>query len=353
MKRTTLSGLCVVIFIQDKIRTMDQDHLLDLMLACFGQQISPEESEELYAWVEASPDNKAFFSQMHEVWVATQMDSSRSEYDAERAYRRFRQKARQYGNRRNNRRRFALAWQWVSAFAVMVLAVLCSYHRGEKQIRDAFTDIVIEAPFSSQSHILLPDSTEVWMNAGSRLTYSQGFGLQDRNIEMSGECYFSVAKDASKPFVVTTPTLQVRVLGTKFNFRSYPDDGEAVVSLEEGSVSLKNLLSEGAEHLLSPNQKAILDNRTGRLQIKAAQPDNHSAWVQGRLFFNDELLVDIVKELHRNYDVRIDIVSDSLLTQRFYGGFDRRDLSIDEILDRFAATGNIHYRKEGNKIILY
>ena len=332
---------------------MEEDRLIELMLGCFEQQLSSAESEELRAWVSSSQDHRKYFTDMHEVWTAVRAESAAAEYDADKAYRRFRQKARRAGRRYHPQVRHAWAWQLACSLAVIAAVVFFSYRKGEQQVRDSFADIVIEAPLSSQSRILLPDSTEVWMNAGSRLVYSQGFGLQDRRVEMSGECFFSVTRDASKPFVVTTPTLQVRVLGTKFNFRSYPDDDEAVVSLEEGSVSLKNLLLEESERILSPRQKAVLNNRTGHMRIDGTQPDNHSAWVKGRLFFNDELLVDIVKELRRGYGVEIEIASDSLLTQRFYGGFDRKDLTIDEILDRFAATGNIHYRKVGTKIVLY
>ncbi|MCR4860182.1 MAG: DUF4974 domain-containing protein [Bacteroidales bacterium] len=332
---------------------MDEDRLIELLLGYFERQLSSEESEELNSWVSASAEHRKYFSDMYEVWTAVRAESAAGEFDADKAYRRFRQRARQYARRNKPRSRFVFLGQLAAAAAVLALVVFFSYRRGEKQVRDAFADIVIEAPLSSQSRIVLPDSTEVWMNAGSRLVYSQGFGLTDRRLKMSGECFFSVMKNPEMPFVVSTPTLQVRVLGTRFNFRSYPDDDEAVIALEEGSVSLKNMVREETERILSPNQKAILNNRTGHLRIERTQADNHSSWVQGHLFFNDELLVDIVKELRRNYDVEIEIRSEALLGQRFYGGFDRKDLSIDEILDRFSATGNIHYRKEGSKIVLY
>lgn len=332
---------------------MEEDRLIELMLGCFERHLTAAESEELYAWVEESPGHRKYFSEMHEVWTAIQAEYASVHYDADKAYKRFREKALRYGRRHLNRPRVPYYWQWAVALAVLVAAVFFSYRKGEQQVRGAFADIVVEAPLSSQSRILLPDSTEVWMNAGSRLVYSQGFGLTDRRLKMSGECLFSVAKNPAMPFVVSTPTLQVRVLGTRFNFRSYTDDDETVVSLEEGAVSLKNLLTEEAERTMYPDHKAVMDNRTGRLRIERTRPENHSSWVNGQLFFNDALLVDIVKELRRNYNVEIRIVSDSLLTERFYGGFDRKDLTIDEILDRFAATGNIHYRRSGSEILLY
>ena len=332
---------------------MEEDRLIELLLGCFEHQLSPAQAEELYSWVEASPENRKYLSEMHEVWVAIQAESATRAYDTGKAYRRFRRKAREYAHRSHSRPRVPWAWQMACAAAVMAIAIFFSFRQGEQQVRKAFTDIVIEAPLSSRSRIILPDSTEVWMNAGSRLVYSQGFGLTDRHLQMSGECNFSVAKDPGKPFVVVTPTLQVRVLGTKFNFRSYPDDDEATVSLESGSLELVNLVREESARILVPRQKAVLDNRTGLLRIETACPEHHNDWVNGRLFFNDELLVDIVKELRRNYDADIEIVSDSLLQQRFYGGFDRQNLSLDEILARFAATRNIHYRKEGSKILLY
>ena len=84
----------------------------------------------------------------------------------------------------------------------------------------------------------LPDGTSVVLNAGSKLSYSQGFGIKDRTVNITGEGYFTVAKDSRKPFTVTSGSMRVKVLGTKFNYRDYPTDGFAEVVLDECKVNI-------------------------------------------------------------------------------------------------------------------
>lgn len=110
----------------------------------------------------------------------------------------------------------------------------------------------MEAPLGSRTKLTLPDGTLVWLNAGSRITYSQGFGVGNRKIELIGEGYFEVKRNEEVPFLVKTNSLLVKVLGTKFNFRDYPDDAEAIVSLSEGKVALNNLLKKEKEAFCYP-----------------------------------------------------------------------------------------------------
>ena len=199
----------------------------------------------------------------------------------------------------------------------------------------------------------LPDGTLVWLNAGSRMTYSQGFGVDNRMIELEGEGYFEVRRNEKLPFFVKTKDLQLQVLGTKFNFRDYPEDHEVVVSLLEGKVELNNLLKKEKEAILAPDERAILNKTNGRMTVETVTASNASQWTDGYLFFDEELLPDIVKELERSYNVTIRIANDSLNTFRFYGNFVRREQSIQEVLDALASTEKIQYKIEERNITIY
>lgn len=107
----------------------------------------------------------------------------------------------------------------------------------------------------------LPDGTAVWLNAGSKLSYSQGFGIDNRDVRLEGESYFEVSRNENLPFCVKTKEVKVRVLGTKFNFRNYQDDNEAVVNLLEGKVSLMNGLRKMSEQYLAPGECMTLDKQ--------------------------------------------------------------------------------------------
>ena len=140
-----------------------------------------------------------------------------------------------------------MLWRYAAIIAV-ILAVGCfSYWQGGVNVKDTFADISVEAPLGSRTKLYLPDGTLVWLNAGSRMTYSQGFGVDNRMIELEGEGYFEVRRNEKLPFFVKTKDLQLQVLGTKFNFRDYPEDHEVVVSLLEGKVELNNLLKKEKE----------------------------------------------------------------------------------------------------------
>ena len=147
--------------------------------------------------------------------------------------------------------------------------------------------------------------------------------------------------------------MQVRVLGTKFNFRDYPEDHEVVVSLLEGKVELNNLLKKEKEAFLAPDERAILNKANGLMTVETVTASNASQWTDGYLFFDEELLPDIVKELERSYNVNIHIANDSLNKFRFYGNFVRREQSIQEVLDALASTEKIQYKIEERNITIY
>lgn len=120
------------------------------------------------------------------------------------------------------------------------------------------TQITVEAPYGSKTKLYLPDGTLVWLNAGSKMSYAQDFGINERSLNLSGEAYFEVTRNEEIPFKVHTEELDVKVLGTKFNFRNYKDDLEAKVCLLEGKVALN---TRQKETILHPDQQALLDKK--------------------------------------------------------------------------------------------
>ena len=134
--------------------------------------------------------------------------------------------------------------------------------------------------------------------------------------------------------------------------RSYPEDEEVSVSLLEGKVCLRNYLKNDALCYLEPDQKAILNKKNGKLMVSASEARYTAEWTNGFLFFDEELLPDIIKELERSYNVKIHIEDESLKTFRFYGNFVRKEQTIQEILEMLASTGKLEYRIEGKTVRL-
>ncbi len=230
-----------------------------------------------------------------------------------------------------------------------------SYWRGKSNLKNVLTEtgIEVETPIGSQTRLRLPDGTIVILNAGSRIIYPQNFGVYNRDVELQGEGYFEVARNIEMPFYVKTKELQVRVLGTKFNFRDYPEDKEVVVSLLEGRIVLNNQLQREEELLLLPNEQVILDKRVKTMKKEWKRDGINIEWITGRLFFDEIPLPEVAQILERNYGVRIKFANDALKKIRFYGNFNKNGQSVRDILEALSATEKVHYTLNDKEIILY
>lgn len=339
-----------------------QNHIDELILAYLNQDLDEAGRDELTAWVADGEEHKAYFRQTCEVWLLSGSERIRDHYNARRAFDLFREEHLDEldpdGVNHTSRRSPQRTWLWMGiAAAVAVFAVggafLLGTRQGASALEGQFHDITIEAPFGSSSRVTLPDGTAVTMNAGSRITYSQGFGISDRDLQLSGEAYFEVARNEDLPMRVASSDLLVRVVGTRFNFRDYPEDLEAIISLQDGKVSLTNKLQPAeSEKYLNPNQRVVLDKHSGDMHIESKDAANAMQWTTGNLFFDEVLLSDIVKDLERYYDVHISLLGDELRSMRVYVSFARREMTIEDILDILAATNKLSYRMEGRAITL-
>lgn len=326
------------------------EHITDLLVLFVNNELDDKGIMELKDWAESSEDNMREFCRMREIRTANSFERLKTVFDSDAAYARFKMNTRVPASKSHIWNGFL---KYSLGFMALVSVVILSFRLGSNSLENSFAEIVMEAPLGSLSKVVLPDSTEVWLNSGSRISYSQGFGVKDRKLKMTGEGFFSVSKNPDMPFSISTEGLVVEVLGTKFDLRNYSDDKEAYVSLEEGRVSLENLICKSELRYLEPNQKMILDKSSGVMEISGSEAENASQWVKGNLFFDEELLTDIVRELERAYNVSIVIGNEELRNYRFYGNFVQKDQTIDEVLSILSATQKINSIREGKTITLY
>ena len=332
----------------------ENKHIDELIANYLTEGLDKNALDELKTWIAASAENQQYFIRQREIWFSAVSREAASVYDKDKAFENFRNRVEsQKEIQSTSRRGFSLSalWRYAAVVAIIIAVGCISYWQGEVNVKDTFADISVEAPLGSKTKLYLPDGTLVWLNAGLRMTYSQGFGVDNRKVELEG--YFEVKRNEKIPFFVKTKDLQLQVLGTKFNFRDYPEDHEVVVSLLEGKVGLNNLLREEKEAVLSPDERAVLNKANGLLTVESVTASNASQWTDGYLFFDEELLPDIAKELERSYNVKIHIANDSLKTFRFYGNFVRREQNIQEVLEALASTEKMQYKIEERNITIY
>ncbi len=206
----------------------------------------------------------------------------------------------------------------------------------------------LTVPAGQRAHILLADSTSVWVNAGSTLTYPSAFGAE-RRVSLTGEAYFEVAKGET-PFIVSTGKANVRALGTQFNVFNYPSEN-LQVSLLEGSVKVYHPGKEQAGTVLSPNQQLTDDG--GRFVV-APLTDNPVVWKDGIYIFKQQYLHEILKKLELYYDVKFTVKHTSLLQRKYSGMFRQRDGVMDVLrLIQKIHPFQIKQVEHTNEIILY
>lgn len=311
-----------------------------------GGSLTGEELRELENRVSQSPENEKFFKDYCELWLSSEAVLDKS-FDSEKAFGKF---------RRAHRPKAAISFRYryiIAACAIVILSLL-SFWGGKESIKSDFSDIVAEAPAGAATKLYLPDGSQVFLNANSKLKYSQGFGVSDRNVELDGEAYFEVARDERLPFKVNTNVINAKVLGTKFNFCNYKDDLEAVVTLAEGKLEIENLLSRYPQIIsLSPNQSFVLEKMTGKARVVTKKAENVSMWTSGVLFFDETLLCDIAKKLERAYNVNISLGDKRLEKMRIYGSFNMREQTVEEIISVMASTHSLNYSKVGNNYTLF
>ena len=333
-------------------QTEENTRMDDLISEYLSHRLNNEEQRELEGWIDASAENERYFHERREIWLATISAKDASSFDSEKGFQRFLTRVREE-NQSKGRKVILKKYAYTAAVVALLLLVTYSaYWQGGNVMRNRFQDMVVEVPMGSNSILRLPDGTRVHLNAGSKIIYSQGFGVDNRNLQLSGERYFEVTKNKELPFRIQTRELAVEVLGTTFNLRNYDDDAEAVVSLLEGKVSMINHLNREETLPLLPDEKIVLNKSNGKTQLVRGKTGYATEWTKGYLFFDEKLLPDIAKELERAYNVNIQIADDTLKNYRFYGNFVRKEQTIEEILNILASTDKIAYSKRERNIVI-
>jgi ferric-dicitrate binding protein FerR (iron transport regulator) len=226
----------------------------------------------------------------------------------------------------------------------------------------------------SRTHLTLPDGTLVWLNAGSRLSYGKNFNTTTREVNLTGEAFFDVAHNTQKPFLIHTSRIDVQVLGTRFNVKSYPSDRTTEATLIRGSIEVLIRDRPSEKIILRPEEKLVVANDTGILhhlnpgRYGVAGPTDpliairkptyeqktgaiiETSWVDNKLTFREETFGDLASKMQRWYGVTIQFADPALEQLQFTGSF--KEETIEQALDALKYAARFSYQTEGNLIII-
>lgn len=191
----------------------------------------------------------------------------------------------------------------------------------------------VSTPRGGQYKVQLPDGSKVWLNASSSIRFPSVFPAKERPVEITGEAYFEVTKDAARPFTVLFNGSTVQVLGTSFNIMAYPEEGTSRTTLVEGSVSVRN---RSGQARLQPGQQAAV-TPGGRIQTAFKPVEEAVAWKDGLFYFKNAGVRDVMRQLARWYDVDVTYQGD-VPVRRFTGQVSR-DVNLSEIVGMLRYAG--------------
>ena len=230
------------------------------------------------------------------------------------------------------------------ATAKVVNGVLLYEAGGNKVVYNTIT-----TPKGRRYHAVLPDGTEVWLNAASAIRYPTAFTGKERKVEINGEAYFEVVKNEEKPFVVNLENeAEVEVLGTHFNINAYDNEEAIRTTLLEGSVRVRSGMRQA---VIRPGEQAQMRrNALDAIAVKTADPEKVMAWKNGFFNFENASLEEILRQLERWYD--IEVVYSGKIPQKVFWGQMGMDLKLDDVL-QFLERSNVKftYQKERKLIV--
>lgn len=266
-------------------------------------------------------------------------------------------------------RRHRLRWFLAAASFLVFFTTVAIYYLTHNATDSTIAPLLYSTQPAEKKELTLPDGSRVILNADSRVTISADFGKKERRVQLNGEAFFDVTHDSLKPFIVETPRMDIKVLGTAFNVKAYPADRLAETSLIRGSIQL-SLKEEQKTVTLRPNEKYVLSgiqtqpsavvksrnrerlySETGLLPVKISTVDTsvvEVAWTRNTIAFIDEPFGEVVKKLERWYAVQIIIEDETLSPVRYTGSF--RNEQLGDVLAALQFSKPFTYSRQDNVI---
>lgn len=295
---------------------------------------SLEEKEAVARWIDADKENMKEYLALRKLYNLTLWQREQVSVATERV---------------SGMRRRRMAWMIgrealkVAAIFAIAVSVVSLYNKSESEtVREEAVMQTIYVPAGQRAELTLSDSTKVWLNAKTTLTFPSHFADGSRNVTLDGEGYFNVTHNENKPFIVETEQYDIEVLGTEFNVHAYKGNTLFETSLLNGSVRI-----ESADHmeniLLEPHKKAYAEN--GQLKTSPITQYDYFLWKEGLICFDDNTINELFEKLQLYFDVKIIIENSRILKQRYTGKFRTSD-GVEHVLKTLQLRTKFKYEKK-------
>ncbi|MDN5216668.1 FecR domain-containing protein [Fulvivirgaceae bacterium BMA12] len=339
---------------------MNNEQIWLLTTKYLSKEATEEEIDQLMKLLEQDEEAAALFHKMNLMWNHPKKWSSLHPYDPEQDKRRLFARIRAAEEKSiplaKHRPSMVSKYLFRGLAAAIVLIAVCTIVFFQQSSRDTSSPEVVwelqANPRGKRTIQTLADGTVVHLNANSRLKYAKTFSGDAREVFLEGEAYFDVVSNPEKPFIVHTPEIATRVLGTSFNVRAYSDEPEVKVSLLEGKVEISNSQSAAArKHFLSPDQQYIFNRKDTTININTnTDLEKAIAWKENRLIIDGESLEEAVKKLEIWYGVSIKIANPAIKDCQWIATFENEPIAT--VLKVLKYALDVSHEYQGDKIVL-
>lgn len=324
---------------------MEEKESYLLITRYLSQQTTTEENEQLTDWIASSPLNETTFYAIKTVW---QESENVSRADSQSALNKL--KLKQAAATERSLKRIAPSrWYAIAAALIGIMLVFGGGYQYYFQ-NDDIEDVQQVTKAGQKKVFKLEDGTTVYLAPQSTLSYSAKLGRSKRIVTLKGEAYFEVSKNPHRPFVVHTAELDVQVLGTHFNVKSYKSNNQTTVSLLEGKVKVILSGDDEDDYLLSSGQQLSLNHLNHRIYQHQFDVAAVTGWITNTLVFKNDRLADAAEKMEKIYGIKIVFADQATADTRLYASFENE--SLINVLETIKAAGNVAYKITGNKVYL-
>ena len=335
-------------------------------------EATPLQSEEIMRWVEKEPANGNYLANLKMLHIVSTMPQERAtEHDFEDFMKNI-VKGKHFVDKTIRLRRARISFYISAAIGVAAIIMLFinplsnSKHLKESlksellaELKNGNIEVGLDnipqeslntfyTEKGSKSNVVLPDGTNVKLNSDTRITFPNRFVGKTREVHLCGEAFFDVVTDSIHPLVVTTSkNLIIKVIGTKFNIKSYPDDNSEEATLYEGRISL---ISKGNTYNMLPDNQLVIVHNEKPVKVSSPKMKDIKAWTEGRLVFDETPLQEVIKMLERWHGVSFTVIDNTVLNKTITGTFGSE--SIYQIMHMLNLCASINYQIKDNTVIL-
>lgn len=357
----------------------DRDHIDQQILDFLQGYPNKPIDQELLNWIEKSTENKEYFIKSCSLWELSATCKTDVAFDLKGNWDKL------SGQIKPEKKQLKSILRLAKVAAIFALAFVSSYFTlqflgNKKQAESTLVSYIInEAPMGNMSKITLPDGSEIWLNAGSKIKYATNFNVSDRHLSLNGEAFFHVSTNTSKPFVVNVQGVEVKATGTQFNVKAYEDEGIIETTLVEGIVSVSQPnMRNNQEVTLKPNQKLTIYKKDAASPIESAPKEQiaeaddfenkqiairkielasnvetpvYTSWKDKEWIIRNEKLESLAIRLGRRYNVSFELLDEQVKTYSYTGTL--KDETLEQVLEVMSQSSPIKYKLEKKKVSLW